>query len=62
MENAVVRRLSSEDGMSTAEYAVGTCGAVGLAGILVKVLTSPEILEVIKAIIIGVLKMFLPGV
>lgn len=32
--------LRSEDGMNTAEYAVGTVGACGFAGILYKLLTS----------------------
>ncbi len=30
----------TEDGMSTAEYAVGTVSACGFAGILYKILTS----------------------
>lgn len=30
----------TEDGMNTAEYAVGTVGACGFAGILYKLLTS----------------------
>ncbi len=32
-----------EDGMSTAEYAVGTIAAVGFAGVLFKVVTSSKI-------------------
>ncbi len=32
--------LRTEDGMNTAEYAVGTVGACGFAGILYKLLTS----------------------
>lgn len=38
-------------GMTTAEYAVGTVAAVGLAGILYKLLTSPEIQKMLWAIL-----------
>ena len=38
-------------GMTTAEYAVGTVAAVGLAGILYKLLTSPEVQQLIWTII-----------
>lgn len=38
-------------GMTTAEYAVGTVAAVGLAGILYKLLTSPEVRQLIWTII-----------
>lgn len=38
-------------GMTTAEYAVGTVAAVGLAGILYKLLTSSEVRNLIWAII-----------
>lgn len=40
-----------DTGMTTAEYAVGTVAAVGLAGILYKLLTSPEVQELLWAII-----------
>jgi hypothetical protein len=33
--------LRNDDGMNTAEYAVGTLAAVAFAGVLLKVLTSP---------------------
>ncbi|RJK97683.1 DUF4244 domain-containing protein [Vallicoccus soli] len=33
-------RLAGDDGMTTAEYAVGTVAACGFAGLLYKVLTS----------------------
>lgn len=58
--NTAIERLRSDDGMSTAEYAVGTCGAIGLAGLLVKVITSPEILTLIKDLILNFLKTFVP--
>ncbi|MQA78061.1 MAG: DUF4244 domain-containing protein [Streptosporangiales bacterium] len=45
------RRARGDSGMTTAEYAVGTVAAVGLAGILYKLLTSPEVQELIWTII-----------
>jgi hypothetical protein len=38
-------------GMTTAEYAVGTVAACGFAGILYKLLTSPEVMRLLKDII-----------
>lgn len=36
----VRRRLRPEDGITTAEYAVGTAAGAGLAGLLYKLLTG----------------------
>lgn len=36
-------RLRGDDGMTTAEYAVGMLAAVAFAGILLKVLTSEAV-------------------
>jgi hypothetical protein len=41
-----------EAGMTTAEYAVGTVAAAGCAGLLYKVATSDQVLEVIKKLIL----------
>ncbi len=38
-------------GMTTAEYAVGTVAACGFSGILYKVITSPQVLELITGVI-----------
>jgi hypothetical protein len=48
---AVMQRLASDDGMSTAEYAVGTVAAAGFGGILVKLLSSPDVQEVLWEVI-----------
>lgn len=48
---AVIQRLASEDGMSTAEYAVGTVAACGFGGILVKLLSSPDAQQVLWQVI-----------
>jgi len=42
--------LRSEEGMNTAEYAVGTVGACGFAGILYKLLTSDWAQSVLQSI------------
>ncbi len=39
-----------EDGMTTAEYAVGTVAAAGFGGLLIKLLSSPEIARMVLAI------------
>lgn len=47
-----VRGAGAQRGMTTAEYAVGTAAACGFGGVLYKVLTSPQILEVVKQVIL----------
>lgn len=49
-------RASGEEGMSTAEYAVGTIAAVAFAAVLYKVVTSPAVLSALTAIIGRALK------
>ncbi len=39
----LMKVVSEEEGMSTAEYAVGTVAAAGLGGLLLKLLTSPDV-------------------
>jgi hypothetical protein len=41
----------TDSGMTTAEYAVGTVAACGFGGILYKVITSPEILGLLRDVI-----------
>jgi Protein of unknown function (DUF4244) len=43
--------LRGDDGMNTAEYAVGTLAAVGFAGLLFKVVTSPKVQAALTGII-----------
>lgn len=40
-----------DTGMSTAEYAVGTVAAAAFAGLLFKIVTSPEVRTMLLAII-----------
>jgi hypothetical protein len=44
-------------GMTTAEYAVGTVAACGFGGILYKVITSPEILGLLRDVIASAFKL-----
>ena len=46
-----VRRLRADDGMATAEYAVGTVAACGFGGILYKLLTSGAVQDLLKSVI-----------
>ena len=43
--------IMADSGMTTAEYAVGTIAAAGLGGVLLKLLTSPEVEDLIWKII-----------
>jgi hypothetical protein len=44
-------RLRRDDGMNTAEYAIGTLAAVAFAGVLFKVLTSGAVQGALTAVI-----------
>jgi hypothetical protein len=43
--------FSNDEGRTTAEYAVGTVAAAGLGGLLLKMLTSPEVQDLIWKIV-----------
>ena len=49
------RRWADEAGMSTAEYAVGTVAACGFAGLLLKLLTSHDVLSLLTKLIANAL-------
>lgn len=51
MKSKIDQLLANEVGMTTAEYAVGTVAAAGLGGILIKLLTSPEVQDLIWKIV-----------
>lgn len=44
-------RMKKDDGLSTAEYAVGTVAAAGLGGVLIKLLTSDEVRNLIWTVL-----------
>jgi Flp pilus assembly pilin Flp len=52
----LLRRLRNDDGMTTAEYAVGTLAAVAFAGLLLKVLTSSQVQTALSHLIERALK------
>ena len=51
MSNTLLHRLRREDGMTTAEYAVGTVAACGFGGLLFKVVTSDGVAAMLTDII-----------
>jgi len=51
MRRAIHKVLKQDDGLSTAEYAVGTVAAAGLGGVLIKLLTSPEVRDLIWGVL-----------
>ena len=59
LPNRLSARLRSggpETGMTTAEYAVGTVAACGFGGILYKVITSPEVIGLLRDVIAAAFK------
>ncbi len=51
MKSRIHNVITNEEGMTTAEYAVGTVAAAGLGGLLLKMLTSPEVQDLIWKIV-----------
>jgi hypothetical protein len=47
----LLARMKKDDGLSTAEYAVGTVAAAGLGGVLIKLLTSEEVRNLIWTVL-----------
>lgn len=47
----LIARMKKDDGLSTAEYAVGTVAAAGLGGVLIKLLTSDEVRNLIWTVL-----------
>jgi len=45
------RRLRDDEGLTTAEYAVGTVAVAGLGGLLIKLLTSDAARDLIWGIV-----------
>ena len=55
----ILRWLRRDDGMTTAEYAVGTIAAVALAGVLYKVVTSGAVFSALSRIVRSALSIHL---
>lgn len=50
MSKATIRRVRDEQGMTTAEYAVGTIASCGIAGVLISLLDQPWISDLLKSL------------
>ena len=48
---------TADAGMTTAEYAVGTVAACGFSGVLYKLVTSPEVLGLLRDVITKAFKL-----
>lgn len=57
----VTTSMKKDDGLSTAEYAVGTVAAAGLGGVLIKLLTSDEVRNLIWTLVSGAFQSLLGG-
>lgn len=57
----VTTSMKKDDGLSTAEYAVGTVAAAGLGGVLIKLLTSDEVRNLIWTLLSGAFQTMLGG-
>ena len=53
------RRPTGDNGMTTAEYAVGTIAAVAFAAVLYKIVTSSAVLEALSGIVTSALQVHL---
>jgi hypothetical protein len=51
MRTSLLKLRHDDDGLSTAEYAVGTVAVAGLGGLLVKLLTSEWLFDMLMRII-----------
>jgi hypothetical protein len=51
MNDLVVRMRDEDQGMSTAEYAVGTVAVAGLGGLLIKLLSSEVFYDLLWRVI-----------
>ena len=47
------QRWRADEGLTTAEYAVGTVAVAGLGGVLIKLLTSEEVRDLIWKVVQG---------
>lgn len=47
------QRLRDDEGLTTAEYAVGTVAVAGLGGVLIKLLTSEAVRDLIWKVVQG---------
>jgi hypothetical protein len=53
----VLQAQDRDAGMTTAEYAVGTVAACGFSGLLYKLVTSPEVMGLLRDVITKAFKL-----
>lgn len=51
--SGLLDKLRDEEGLTTAEYAVGTVAVAGLGGVLIKLLTSEAVRDLIWTVVQG---------
>lgn len=51
MRRSLLKTVRNDDGLSTAEYAVGTVAVVGFGGVLAKLLTSEWVFVLLQRVI-----------
>lgn len=61
LSKALRRAGQADEGMTTAEYAVGTIAAAGLGGVLIKLLSSEEVRGLILKAISSAFSHFFGG-
>lgn len=54
---ALIKRQRDQRGMATAEYAAGTLAAVSFGGVLLKVLTDPDLMKLLLDVIKRILSL-----
>lgn len=58
MRAVLARVIKHDEGLTTAEYAIGTVAAAGLGGILLKLLTSPQVRDLVWSVFQHALQTF----
>lgn len=58
MRAVLARVIKHDEGLTTAEYAIGTVAAAGLGGVLLKMLTSPQVRDLVWSVFQHALKTF----
>lgn len=61
MKLRLAQNLVRDDGMTTAEYAVGTVATASFAGLLIKILTSSEVQNFIMQVLRHAFSSFFGG-
>ena len=55
----LVQKVRSDDGMSTAEYALGTVAVAGIGGVIMTILKTEWFMELLKQVVHALLQAIL---